>query len=303
MHGVGLDIGGSAVKAGRLSADGARSPGRFVEFDFEAGSEAVLDGLAALARELGTEGALGIGVPGLLDRAAGCVRFSPNLPWLEGLALRDGLAARLDLSPEAVRLENDATVAALGEAWLGAARGLENALVLTLGTGIGGGLILGGELYRGAGQAGEIGHVTVDPGGPRCGCGSRGCLETLASATAAGRRAREVQLPADDPGNLVLLAENARRDSRSAEARLLTEIGRDLGHGLAQALLLLDLRTFVLAGGFAAALDVLEAGIRVGLSEWAYGERVGEVQLLPAELGREAGWIGAARLALHPPLP
>ena len=126
-----------------------------------------------------------MGLPGLLDRDEGCVRRSPNLAWLEGAPVRRWLAEHLDLAPAQVLLENDANVAALGEQWLGAARGEANVLVLTLGTGVGGGLILDGALFRGAGLAGEVGHLVIDPEGPPCGCGARGCLETLASATAA----------------------------------------------------------------------------------------------------------------------
>jgi len=137
--------------------------------------------------------------------------------------------------------------------------------------------------------------VTIDPDGPHCGCGSRGCLETLASASAAARRARAAGLPAEDPGNLVLLAERARAGARP-EAELLEAVGNDLGHGLAAALSLLDVRTFVLGGGFSAALDVLEPGIRRGLHEWGFGSRVDAVRLVRATLGADAGWIGAARL-------
>ena len=196
-----------------------------------------------------------------------------------------------------MRIENDANVAALGEAWRGAARGERHVMILTLGTGIGGGLILDGELYVGEGMAGEIGHVTVDPDGLACGCGSRGCLETLASATAVRRRAEELGLPPDAPGNLERLAERARA-GEGPERELLERVGCDLGHGLAEALCLLDVRSFVFGGGFAAALDTLEPGIRRGVGEWAYGERVREIRIARAALGPSAGWIGAARLTL-----
>jgi glucokinase len=194
-----------------------------------------------------------------------------------------------------VRVENDANVAAQGELWLGAARGERHALVVTLGTGIGGGVVLDGRLFVGEGLAGEIGHVTVDACGPQCGCGARGCLETLASASAASRRARERGLPAAAPGDLELLATRARA-AAGPERELLLEVGLDLGRGLASAVSLLDLRTFVLGGGFSAALDLLEPGIRRGLAERAYGERVASVRLVRALLGPSAGWIGAACL-------
>ena len=294
---LGVDIGGTSVKLGALGAEGEVLGERSVPVAGVAEVAAVLDGIAAAVRDLapGSLEGLGVGMPGLIDRERGAVEESPNLPIFNRCPLAAELGRRLDLDPARVRLENDANVAALGEARLGAARGAANALVVTLGTGVGGGLLLDGQLVVGEGLAGEIGHVTVDPGGAACGCGSVGCLETLASATAARRRALEAGLPAGAPGDLERLAE-AARGAPGPERDLLGAIGRDLGHGLAAALCLVDVRLFVFGGGFAAALDTLEDGLRLGLAEWAYGSRVEEVQLLPAALGPAAGWIGAAHL-------
>lgn len=293
-----MDVGGTTVKVGALSADGTVAGERSVPVAGVPQLSTVLDGVAAAVDEL-TGGrplsGLGVGMPGLIDRAAGRVEESPNLPVFNGARLADELGRRLSLAPETVVLENDANVAALGEARLGAARGARNALVVTLGTGVGGGVILDGKLRVGAGLAGEIGHVTVDPDGLPCGCGSTGCLETLASATAARRRALDAGLPPEDPGSLEQLTERAEA-AAGPERALLHAIGVDLGHGLATALCLLDVRTFVFGGGFSAALDLLKDGIRAGLTEWAYGDRVREVRLVRAELGPAAGWIGAAHL-------
>jgi glucokinase len=158
-------------------------------------------------------------------------------------------------------------------------------------------LILDGKLYAGAGMAGEVGHMVVDPNGPPCGCGKRGCVEALASATAARKRALAANLPREAPGDLVALAARAR-EGALAEAALLREIGRDLGRGLGPVVCLLDLRTFVFGGGFSAALDVLEPGLRAGIEERSYGDRAPSIRLLRATLGPSAGWIGAARVAL-----
>jgi glucokinase len=220
------------------------------------------------------------------------VDTTPTVPGLSGVELRAELARRTGLAPRAIQVENDANAAAAGEAWLGAARGERHALVVTLGTGIGGGLILDGRPFSGEGLGGEVGHLVVDPQGPPCGCGSRGCLEALASANAARRRARERGLPAADPGNLELLVERAR--APGAERELLLEIGRDLGRGLAAVVTLLDVRLFVFGGGFSAAFERLEAGIQEGLAERSFGER--GVRLRKAALGPAAGWIGAAHL-------
>ncbi len=298
---IGIDIGGSAVKLGAITPQGQGIAERSLPASSSTRVDVLFDALALAVLEVAetdSPGTIGVGVPGLLDRERGAVLESPNLPWMKGVNVRAALAERLHVVPGRVQVENDANVAALGELWLGAARGARNAFVLTLGTGIGGGMVLNGELYVGEGSAGEIGHVTVDPSGRRCGCGARGCLETLASASAAQRRSIELSLPADDPGNLELLAAQARARA-GPERSLLQEIGADLGRGLAVAVSLLDVRSFVFAGGFSAALDTLEAGIRRGLAERAYGERLEEVSLSQAALGSRAGWIGAAWLGAH----
>lgn len=296
---AGVDVGGSALKLGVLARDGSGRVARTLAVRKGDSAEFLLESAARTLLELarGPLQGAGVGLPGLLDRGAGRVHKSPNLPWLEDVPVGEVLARHLGLPSSAIRLENDANVAALGEQWLGAARGERDLLLLTLGTGIGGGLILGGELFVGAGMAGEVGHLNLDPDGPPCGCGARGCLEQFASASAARRRALERGLPADAPGNLERLAELARERS-GPERELFHAVGYDLGRGLAQVLALLDLRTFVFGGGFSAALDVLEPGIRHALGVWVYGERASQVRLLRASLGSNAGWIGAARLAL-----
>ncbi|MCC6406713.1 MAG: ROK family protein [Planctomycetes bacterium] len=294
---VGIDVGGSAIKAGRVGADGSvHAKQNWDAPHFDRGPAHVLDGIAELARSLGVRDALGIGVPGLLDRARGFLIESPNLPNFKALDVRGELARRLGLDPARVHVENDANAAAVGEQWLGGARGERDALVLTLGTGIGGGLILNGELFAGEGMAGEVGHVVIAPGGRACGCGRAGCVEQYASATAARRRALEAGLPKDAPGDLKRLTELART-ADGAERALCFEVGRDLGRGLGPVLCLLDIRCFVFGGGFSAALDVLEPGIRAGIEERSYGERQHSVRLLRATLGPKAGWIGAAKLA------
>jgi glucokinase len=295
---AGVDVGGTAIKLGVLRADGSER--RESSIDVEPGWPAAraFGAVANALRELAPGlTSVGVGLPGLLDRASGRVPRSPNLPWLENAPVTEILAAELGIPREQVRVENDANVAALGEQWLGAARGVQNLLLLTLGTGIGGGLVLDGELFTGEGLAGEVGHLSIDPEGPECPCGSRGCLERLASASAAARRARERGLPSEAPGDLEVLSERAR-DRAGPERDLLREVGRDLGRGLAQVATLLDVRTFLFGGGFSAALDVLEPGIREALATGVYGRPPEAIRLARAGLGPSAGWIGAARLAL-----
>jgi glucokinase len=291
---VGIDIGGTSVKAGALGADGSTIEEANFDPEFARGPSHALDAIAREARRLGAQETLGVGVPGLLRRQDGYVLSSPNIKGFKDLPLRDELARRLGIAPSKVIVENDANAAALGEQWLGAGRGAGDLLMVTLGTGIGGGLILDGKLYAGAGLGGEVGHVVVDPLGPACGCGSRGCLETLASATAARRRSLAAGLPTEKPGDLKLLCDRAR-SGHGPEKQLLFEIGRDLGRGLGPVICLLDVNLFVFGGGFSAALDTLEGGIRVGADERSYGGRGAHLQLVRATLGPAAGWIGAAR--------
>ncbi|MCP3917612.1 MAG: ROK family protein [bacterium] len=290
---VGLDFGGTNIKAGRVSASGEVLGERSIPIELSRGAHHVYDQAAELARSLSAEGMIGVGCAGLFDHGTGTVLASPNLTELVGTSLTSELGRRLDVR---VVLENDANVAAVGEQWLGAAKGEDDLLLVTLGTGIGGALILGGALFSGPSRgAGEIGHVVVEPGGRQCGCGSHGCLETLASATAARRRAIAAGLPSDDPGNLERLGELARQ-AAGPERDLMFAIGRDLGYGLAYVANLLDLDCFVFGGGFSATLEELRPGILAGLEERAFGQRA--PRLLRATLGGSAGWIGAARLAL-----
>ena len=297
---LGIDVGGSALKLGCTDADGEILGEESVDVGSRPELDALLGEVAQKARKIHpTFAGVGLGLPGLLDRGQGRVEKSPNLPWLEQRPVREMAARALDLPAERVLVENDANVAALAEQWRGAARHASNALIATLGTGIGGGLILDGRLYTGEGMAGEVGHLVIDPEGPLCGCGRHGCLEQYASASAARRRAGAAGLPQDRPGDLEHLTELAKK-SPGPERKLLEEVGRDLGHGFALVVSLLDVRTFVVGGGFGRALPLLLPGIRRGLSEWAYGERVESLQVLPAELEARAGWVGAARLVdLH----
>jgi glucokinase len=291
---VGLDVGGTAIKAGRIAEAGQIRKEHELPVPESGDRESFVDLLADLAREVGVAERLGVGWPGMTDVERGMPIESSNLTLLDGYPLREALAARLDLPAEAVTVWNDAHCAALGELWLGAARGVANALVITLGTGIGSGLILSGEIHLGDAFGAELGHLSVRSDSEVvCGCGNTGCLETLASATAAKRRAREAGLEGDLPA----LAARARA-AEGPERALFREVGRDLGRGLGGVLVMLDVRTFVIGGGFSRSLDLLEPGLRQGMRECSTGARVDAVHVVPAQLGPSAGWIGAARLAL-----
>ena len=305
---VGLDLGGTQVKGGFVleGEDGKpdldQTLSRVVAIDtnLDAGADDLLDRLAGFARELGSDGPLGLGVPGVFEEPGGRLLRSANLKALEGLDLGAELARRLDLPREHVCVDNDANVATYGEQWLGAGAGIQDLIMLTLGTGIGSGLVINGHLYKGpTGKAAEVGHMVVrslpvngteDPY-LRCGCGAYGCLERLASASAAIHRAQAAGLETD-LGKLCGLA----RAQSGPERELLFEIGFDLGAGLLATTAALDVTCYVIGGGFGRSLDLLEPGMRAALAERDYGHA--PPRLLPATLGASAGWIGAARMAL-----
>ncbi len=212
---------------------------------------------------------IGIGVPGIIDMQTGLLRESPNLPGWANYPVRAEIERRLKTI---VILENDANVAALGEKWLGAARDSSDMAMLTLGTGVGGGLVLGGAIWRGAnGMAGEFGHTTVEPEGQLCGCGNRGCLEQYASATAVVRMAREAiasngrsalaRAASSDPKfsakSIYNLAIQGDEDAR----RIFRYVGRCLGIVLSAMVNSLNLPIYVIGGGVSSAWETFSPAI------------------------------------------
>jgi len=227
---------------------------------------------------------IGVGLPGLYDAAAGTARFLPNLPgdW-DGLPVAAPIASRLHLP---VALINDARAFGLAELRLGAGRGVQSMVGVALGTGIGGVVVIDGRVQHGhGGTAGEVGHQTIDPDGPPCTCGSRGCLEVYAGsrriAEACGTRSA---------GKAV---EAARRGDRRAVAGI-ERVGRYLGIGIANLVVVLTPDRVVLGGGVAAAGDLLLEPIRAELRRRVHTTDLGRVELVTAELGTWAGSIGAA---------
>lgn len=292
---VGVDLGGTEIKAGVLGPDDRIVEEASCATHAEEGAEAVLRRIAELAAGLGGARGFGLGVPGLVDRASGKVVGCPNLPGFDDLRPCQGIGEILGIDPGAIHLENDANCAAYAEARLGALRGLDHGLLITLGTGVGGGIVLEGELVRGAGFGGEIGHVSIDPDGYRCGCGCPGCLDVMVSGKAAARRALEAGLPKSSPGDVKALCDEARTQEGPSR-HLLHRIGRELGRGIGVTVTLTDVRTVVIGGGFSKAFDLLEPGIREGLAERCYRVERRELHLLQAQYGGQAGWLGAALL-------
>jgi glucokinase len=262
-----------------------------------------------LDRALGAVGdaPVGVGPPGMLDRR-GRLRFSPNLPQADGVDWTGLIGDRL--RGRRIVIENDANLAVLAEHRLGAARGYRDVVMVTLGTGIGGGIVLGGRVQVGsAGFAGEIGHMVVDPAGPPCPCGRRGCWERFASGAGLGLLAREAAL-AGRLGEVVGLAggdpESVRGEDVSAAAaagdpaarRVIEEVGWWVGFGLANLAAVLDPECFVLGGGVAQAGDLLVEAARATFADLVEGgERRPLAVIVRAAFGERAGAVGAALAA------
>jgi glucokinase len=307
---IGVDAGGTKVEGVLVEiGDVARVLDRRVEATPALDAEASTQTIIAVARELagGREDivALGVGAAGLVDRA-GIMRFAPNVAWRD-FPLRQRIAEATGLD---TLVDNDANVAAWGEFRFGAGRGSSDMLLVTVGTGIGGGIVSGGRLLRGAhGFAGEIGHVIVEPDGPRCGCGNLGCWEQVASGRAIGRLGREAAsehpesvlagLAAGDPANLTgREVTQAARQGDPSSIRILAEVGRRLGQGIAGLVNILDPDVVVVGGGVIAAGDLLLTPARAAFQEAVEGASYRPaVPLLAAAMGNEAGAVGAADLA------
>jgi glucokinase len=305
---IGVDLGGTkllgvvADGSGAVVAETLRPSGD--------GPEAVLAGLAAATEELsaaapGVE-AVGVGVAGMVD-FEGVVRYAPNIPGIEGLELGTRLEQACRLP---VAVDNDANVAALGEVLHGAARGRSEVLVLTFGTGIGGGIVTGGRVLRGAlGLAAEVGHFTVDPDGPSCACGARGHWESFASGTGLGRMGREWAARGDAPGVLAraggdpaaVTGHEVGESAAAGEAdglALLDAYARWVALGLGGLVNIFDPGLVVVSGGLVTLGDLLLDRVRAELPAFveAPGHRV-VPPVVAAELGHRAGAIGAAALA------
>ena len=286
---IGVDLGGTKILAGVVDRGGAVE--RRHERPTSVASQAeLLAGLDLVVEELLDDGiaALGFGIPSMIDQRAGRAISSVNIP-LADLDFRARMAERFGLP---VGIDNDGNAACIAEWAIGAGKGMRHMVMLTLGTGIGGGLILDGRPYRGAiGAGAELGHMVIEHDGPPCQgrCTGRGHLETLASGHAATVAAQEEFGPAVDAHRLVRLA--AEGDEKAVA--ILTELGRRLGSGIGSLVNIFNPELVVLGGGFAAAGDFLLAPAReVARREALPPGR--DVPIVRAELGTAAGLIGAA---------
>jgi glucokinase len=307
---IGVDVGGTTVAAGVVDDQGsvlATAQRDTPSDDPRRTEDVIVEVVGELAVSHDVE-AVGVGAAGFVDAQRSTVLFAPNLAWRDE-PLRTGIEGRCGLP---VVIENDANAAAWGEVRFGAGRGEDFVVVLTVGTGIGGGIVLGGRLLRGRfGVAGEIGHINIVPDGRRCGCGLEGCWEQYASGRALVQEAQELanaspamardllRLAGGEPEMITgPMVTQAAREGDVAALRCFDVVGTWLGRGMAQLAAVLDPGLFVLGGGVSAAGELLRAGAWRALLQHltARGYRP-HAELRVAELGPEAGIIGAGDLA------
>jgi len=307
--GVGIDVGGTKIAAMRVDPDGRIAAREQVVTPAD-DMVATLDAMVETARRVidPNVAAVGVGAAGLVSFATGTLAFAPNLAWHDA-PITEHVSSALGLPTVT---DNDANVAAWGEYRAGAGRGMGDLLLVTVGTGIGGGIVAGGSLFRGAhGFAAEIGHIIVEPGGPLCGCGNYGCWEQVASGHAITRAGRDAahqypnsliaQLAGGDPGavNGPIVTRAAQQGDQLAVG-ILSEVGRRLGEGIAGLVNVLDPEVVIVGGGAVAAGDLLLEPARVAFRDAVEAaEHRPEVPIVPAILGNDAGAVGAALLALE----
>ncbi len=302
-----VDLGATNLRAGLVGGQGeviatvqTRTP--------QEGPAAVVEAIAQLVEELKSRVGrvprrMGVGVPGPLSVAEGIVHAPPNLPGWREVPLRALLEERLGIR---VVLENDANAAAVGEWWRGAARGARHALYITWSTGIGGGLIVDGRLYRGASDtAGEIGHITVDPLGPLCPCGRRGHLEGIAAGRAIARAAEEAlargepSILAGQPEITARTVAEAARNGDPMARRVFERAARMMGLAVGSMLNLLNPEVVVIGGGVARSWDLVEGPLVEAARRSAFPVPFQAARIVPAALGEEAGLVGAGYVALY----
>jgi len=300
---LAADIGGTNMRLARVSRDGhiIKEVRKQVEFSrlnhltHQDAEALILNTIASAATDLLDENiaGLGIGFPGFFIGDSGVLASSPNIPQLKNFKLAEGLSQQLSIP---VSAQNDALCAALGEARFGAGKGCRNLLHITLGTGVGGGLILNHAAYTGeSGMAMEFGHLCVsqDEDAPLCGCGNRGCVETYASATAISSRFFAATGEKLDTKAIFERAQEGNQEARN----ILNSAGSYLGKAIAEAIKLLDIHTVTISGGVIGAWSMLHPAILGSLDANLIPPLKGTIQVLPSTLSDNAGLLGAAAIA------
>lgn len=284
---IGIDLGGTAIKLGRFLADGTCLNSLSIPTPQPATPTEVLEAIVEAIKTFSTTTplAIGIGTPGPVDANGRIARVAINLKDWHDVPLADWLEAKIGYP---TILANDANCAGLGEAWLGAGRQFQHLILLTLGTGVGGAIILNGKLFTGhQGAAAELGLITLNPDGPLCNSGNQGSLEQYASVQAIRRRTGK------EPHELGEMARNGDKYALEFWA----SYGRDLGVGLASLIYILTPEAVIIGGGVSANAKFFLPSVLAEIERRVLPSSRADLQLIVAELGNQAGMVGAAKLA------
>ena len=295
-YSIGLDLGGTNLRAAAIDAEGCLLEKVSGSTNYSEGRQAIVDdmvsSIARLRTKVGAQGLTGIGVvvPGFIDLKAGVIANCNNIACLENFPIRNEIEQLLETR---VILENDANAASLGEKWMGAGREVDDLVLLTLGTGIGGGIICGGQVLHGfLGMAGELGHITVVPNGNPCGCGNRGCVEKHASAQAISAMARLAGLGDVTSEQVYHLA----RGGNAKAQDVFSAMGQALGIALAMLINTFNFPLYLLSGGVLAAWEEFAPPMLEEVRKRSFTYRTTGTRIEKATLGNEAGLYGAAYL-------
>ena len=312
---IGVDLGGTNLRVAAINENGGLFDQLNLPTEAEKGREDVVERLSSGILELVQRwkeryqlAGIGVGIPGIIKMKEGILVASPNLPGWENFNIRGLISKRLN-SP--FYLENDANAAALGEKWIGSGRSVEHLCFLTMGTGIGGGLILNGKVWHGvAGMAAELGHVTIHPNGRLCKCGNYGCLEAYAAASAVVKAAQEFMEAGNASPALQKAASSGTKltsaviyqlakEKDASSIAIFDQVGRSLGIAIANFINIFDIDTFVLGGGAVDAWDAFEKSMFEEVARRSYVYRNDPRKILKSSLGSQAGIFGAAYLAFQ----
>ncbi|WP_424768567.1 ROK family glucokinase [Paenibacillus sp. sgz302251] len=309
---VGVDVGGTTVKVGICNEDGLLLQTYEGPTETSKGTDTILQNIAKYAQQIVADSeyeweqveGVGVGIAGFLDIPNGIVKFAPNLK-IENVNLKAYLEQALN---KPVKVNNDANVAALGEAWGGAGKGIAHCVCYTLGTGVGGGIIIDGKIVEGlAGMAGELGHMAIVPDleAIQCGCGKMGCLETVSSATGIIRMAKD----AVERGDRTSLSQvqdimakdvlDAAKAGDEVAIRIVNRAAYYLGKSMAMLAIILNPQYFIIGGGVSKAGDFLFDQIREVFEKYTQDQAKENVKIVAATLGNNAGVVGAAGLILR----
>lgn len=309
-YAIGIDLGGTNLKAGLVSSDGKIHHRLSIKTDKNADPQSIANQIFELIEKIIIAGAglkpavdrvagVGLGSPGLIDKKGETILFSPNLPLWRNIPIKRMVSERFGVP---CVLENDANAAAWGEKWAGAGKEADSLVMLTLGTGIGGGIVINNKLWRGVNNvAAEIGHMVIQMDGPKCSCGNHGCIEAYASATSMVRRFKELIKSGSasslkDAGDITakMINDAALLHNDAASLDIIKETGRYLGIALVNIMHILNPEVIVLAGGMAGSGDLLMNPVKQVIREKAFHASAKETKIVFSQLGNDAGVIGAA---------